>query len=277
MTTVKEYSPFYKIRRTLILLRWTFGFPFQAKDDSYTEFRFVVWLECLRLLVLCLLSTSFFVFWLFALLIVDGSLENLIVVIKSYCNSYATSKTIDFWLIFVWPLSAVMTPVVYVLFFKHNAKSISNFCKEATMIKSKINAAFIIKREEVKQARCITVEKSEKLIIYGQTFNAISSFLFGMWKYNTCKVLTEDNIHCHYGSISPILLPFMQAFQIFFICFGPMSCSVELVICQLINSLSGLFKDWTDTLQSNPAPDYCASLQPVNNIHSLDNLETGEM
>ena len=38
--------------------------------------------------------------------------------------------------------------------------------------------------------------------------------------------------------------------ETFWIVFGPISCSVELVICQLINSLTDTFDDWIEILKS---------------------------
>ena len=31
--------------------------------------------------------------------------------------------------------------------------------------------------------------------------------------------------------------------------FGPISCAAEIVVCQLINSLTDLFEDWKDILK----------------------------
>ena len=174
MKATKEYSPFYKIRRTLMLLRWTLGFPLRAKDNSYTEFRFVLWLECLRFLLLCLMSVLPVVFWLLVLLIVDGNLEHFKNLMKESNENYSTSKIDHVLTQQVWPISSGAISLSYLFLFKNNTHCINSFCNEVKVIKSKMAAMLINMGEERKQTHCITIEKSEKLIIYGQILNLIT-------------------------------------------------------------------------------------------------------
>ena len=64
MNTERIYSPFYKIRRTLTFLRWTLGFPLQIQDDSYTDFRFVTWIESIRALTVFLILGFPYLYWI---------------------------------------------------------------------------------------------------------------------------------------------------------------------------------------------------------------------
>ena len=276
MKDTKEYSPFYKIRRTLVLLRWTFGFPLQSIDDSYTEFRFVLWLECLRFSVVYLMIMLSFVYWLFVVLIVDGNLENFITLFKELQDTYSKNK-IDHYLVLLLYVNAVIMSFSYILYFKYNTQSINIFCNEVVIIKSKMAAILINKGKEGQQTHCMIIQNSEKLIIYGQIFNAITSFLHGLWNYNICITLPKDHLVYQYGSNYQLFIPPMFAITKFFIWYGPISCAVELLICQVINSLSDLFNDWKTMLQGKPRLHPIYLHQQVSNTKSSDDLETSKM
>ena len=278
MEDLKIYSPFYKIRRTLILLRWTLGFPLQATDDSYTKFRFLPWLECLRLLVVCVMLVLPYVYWSLVLLCVDGTVENMSNIIKRTLDTYSTSK-LEQVLILFWHVSAIGVSFTYLLLFRYNTNTINSFCNEVTTIKSKIKATLINREEEGRQTHCMIMEKSENLIIYGQTLNVIVSFLWGVWNYNVLIKLPENSIFYKYVSNCQLFYPPIIALQTSFLLFGPISCAAELISCQLINTLSELFKDWTILLQCihRVLPNHQTNTQQVSITKSSDDLERGEM
>ena len=117
MTDPRKYSPFYKIRRTLTVLRWMLGFPLQKKNEYYTEFKFISWLEWLRFTVMFLLPLSGLFFVLIVISIVDGNLDNFESEFYKSQELYTTSKT-DSIALFIWSLVVVPgTWFVYVLLF----------------------------------------------------------------------------------------------------------------------------------------------------------------
>ena len=276
MKGTNVYSPFFKIRKTLVLLRWTFGFPLQAKDYSYTEFRFVLWLECLRFVIACLMPVACHVYWFIVLLVVDGNLENAISVLKAAYDTYSTNKIDQAFTLLLF-INAVVMLFSYLLLFKYNTHAINSFCNEVTVLKSKLTFILFNKGDEVKHAQCMKLETSEKLILYGQIFNALASILFGISQYNLHKALTEDNILKQYGSNYLPLYFLMVTIQVLSTLFGPMSCAVEVLICQMINTLSDLFEDWNTLLQGKPRIHAIQHLSPQHvNITKYD-IENGEM
>ena len=278
MTSIKIYSPFYNIRGTLVLLRWLFGFPLQAKDDFHTEFRFVLWLESLRVLVVCVMPIVGYLYLLFMCLMIDGNLENIFNVIQGSADTYSTSK-LDQAQLFFWPVSAVIMSTSYFLLFKYNTQSINRFCNDVTLIKSTMAPMLNNRGKKEKRSRCVTFEKSEKLIIYGQILNLIASFSFGLFNYNLIMALPKDSIFNKYGYQYQVLLPPMNIIQNIFMLYGPISCAAELIICQIINSMSGLFKDWTIILQDKSGlhPKHPSSPQQVTNTTSSYDPKTGKM
>ena len=53
------------------------------------------------------------------------------------------------------------------------------------------------------------------------------------------------------GDIFSLVYPVLMVLETFILVFGPISCAVELIICQLINSVSDAFDDWIELLRFN--------------------------
>ena len=247
MNTEKIYSPLYKTRQTLRFLRWTLGFPLQIKGDSYTEFRYVTGIESIRLLTVFLIFGSSYLFWIILHLIYEGNLNNFSNVLEEAFQGVSLSRVDQI-------LSALVTIIVmvqsfsYLLCFKYNTEYISVFCKELCIVKSKVSE--ITRRKGRKNNHCCKLQNSEKTLLYGQLINLVVSVLFGIW----CYLLVQSNFNqiefsVRYGPSFQVVYPILFAIQIFIILYGPLCCAAELVACQLINSLSGLFEDWIELMK----------------------------
>ena len=127
MKIMVTHSPFYNIRKTLKFLRRVFGFPLQAKDDSFMEFRFVLWLECIRFLPLLLLPLSTQIF--FAIWYLTTKRDLLLAIynlVKIYRDMYS-SNSLDVFLAMSWSLSGVILSFSCILIFKYNTQDINYF------------------------------------------------------------------------------------------------------------------------------------------------------
>ena len=266
MTPPKKYSPFYDVRRTIIVLRWALGFPLQAVDESYTEFKFVRWLEFLRFLVLSLLTLAYFVFWLLVLLIYDGNIESFEDVIKEACGKYSTSK-IDIVFIISRPPSALAVSLFYILTFKYNITYLNIFCKRAKSVRSTIVENLNSKKED-KPNYCVSLKRSQKMIIYGQILNLTSCVLLGIFNYNIGIGVSHHSIYKKYRFNYEIILPLLIVLQSLFVIYGPIPCTVELLICEMIDGVSDIFKDWTELLNG-----ITPSL-PINQRPIMTNIAT---
>ena len=250
MTDPREHSPFYKVRRILVVLRWMLGFPLRAKNESYTEFIFISWLEWLRFFIMALTPFSSKIFMMIVILIVDQNFNNLESVINLFHENYTSSK-IDSIACFLYTLVIVpVTWFLYVVLFKRNTSSINKFCNKVSKIKSSMNALLVKKDEEKKQkhvfiGRLGEVETSEKMLIYGQILSIIISCFYGSWTYINSPVL-------RFGSHAVVAYACIIVIQSLFITFGPISAAAEVIICQVITILIDLFQEWEEILENNP-------------------------
>ena len=74
--------------------------------------------------------------------------------------------------------------------------------------------------------------------------NVMATTLFAFW-YNLVTKKTRNGpiIYQKWAGVE-LFAMLTYVIQIFFTLFGPTSCTVELLICEVIDSLSELFEDW---------------------------------
>ena len=159
-----------------------------------------------------------------------------------------SSSRVDHLLSVIVIVIVIVQSIAYLLCFKYNAKPISEFCKEVIVVKSKLSALIITKKKDRKRKPCCVLQNSEKMVIYGQLINLVSSLISGIWCYITIRSNFEE-FRQRYGPSFQNVYPILFSIQSILILYGPLSCAAELISCELINSLSYLFEDWMELIQ----------------------------
>ena len=250
MSDINTNSPLYAIRRPLIFLRWNLAFPLQAMDAKFSQFRFVTWMECIRFTVLILILLSEYQFWAIMFMIKEGNLDNLYAFYQTNYNRLSISK-IDKCLPLVLSFNVIWSSIVYVLTFKWNANKISTLCQEIGDQKSKLFAMLSNhKDEKAYMYFCPKIEYSTRTIIYGQILNLLSSILWALWIYYFLIYYEEYATFVNYKQIVQIIYPFLTAIQMLFMGFGPISSSAEIVVGQIVDSISILYCHWGKVMLS---------------------------
>ena len=278
MNIMVTHSPFYNIRKTLKFLRRILGFPLQAKDDSFVEFRFVLWLECIRFLPLLLLplgSQIFLSFWY--LTTKRDLLLTIYNLVKLYRDMYS-ANSIDLFLAMSWSLSGVILSFSCILIFKYNTQNINNFLRDAAMIRRAIHDSFNVTPNIGKTKFFKNLAPSEKFIITGQIFSFLISFLYGIVHYNSFIQSPNDIVVEQFGIESSWPLTIMIAIQVLFTFYGPVACASELLICQMIHTLTEIFHDWEIFLKTQPNLDFVVNHEQKEiKETSCHSLEEGDM
>ena len=252
MSDRKEFSPFYKTRQTLLLLRWTFGFPLQAKDGSYSEFRFITWLECIRFFIMVIFLNFCNLGMLFTLILfTDMNLKEIQEFLKLNMDIYSTNL-LDNSLAYLWPIIVLMVWLGYFIQFKFNQDLINEFCSEVSFIKSKMSAMLVGTEEKIKRDGRIKLESHEKILIYGTILSISTSILIGTWLGTHYEMFIKSYLHTQ-SNLPIVTLSILFAIQTLFLNYGPISCASEIVICRYINSLTELFVTFEQILDNSPA------------------------
>ena len=263
MGDIKTYSPFFKIRRTLNLLRWVLGFPLKPMDDSFTNFEFKPRLEIFKFFAVISFPIILHVYLVIIFVTTDGNLENYIAFMKGVYYHYSRSK-IDHLVVLTW--TAIIFVVLNVNFyvFKNNTKVINEFGSQFCYVK----ATLISLLKNISQYKDLKSNKkifaSEYLLIFGQILNIIATCLFSVWLYKTTEIIGNGKTFPILQGIRCFAFLLFYALQVSSTLFGPMSSTVELIICQCINEMAYLFEDWKRLLEAT-------TLVPANHVedHTL--------
>ena len=247
MDAINTNTPFYEIRWPLQILRLTGGFPLQALNPSFSKFRFLPLLEFIRFSVLIVVYLMEYIYTSIMMVINDGDFHNYFSIYEESYNKFSTSK-IDIFSILFLRIIAMLFSVVFLFLFKCNDISISKLCNDASKLKSKLALLVISSKDNRKSCRhCHELEKSTKTIVYGQFLNLASSMFWGIWAALFLQVNAERFLDL--SKSTQIIYSLIFVLQAIFILFGPMACSAELIVEQIIDNNTKLFSLWEDILR----------------------------
>ena len=261
MNKMDNYSPFYEIYRLLKLLRWIGGFPIQTIDETYSKFRFVSQLEYIRFFALILVLLLEYIYWTILVLIYDGNINKLFSFYnETYDNMY--SSKIDKLSSILFYLITIISSFVYLFVFKSNVNPISELCADMSKLKVRLSKASNEKKKEREERNheliCYKLPNSTKTVIYGQILNLFTSLLWALWGF--CNLQSNSNLEIvhSYGDGVQIIFPILFFIEHLFFFFGPLACSAELIIGQIVDNIADLYGKWEDSLKYG-------SKAPLNN------------
>ena len=248
MSATNIYSPLYKVRIPLNILRCMFGFPIQAINETFTRFRFSNLWESIRLVLFLSMFLLEFVIMFGLLLIVDGNLSNVQRIKLDCWNNFSTSK-IDHIALFIVIAIGVISSFVYLFVFKHSTPLINELCEEMNDMKLKLST---ITNENGLERQSIgsCVANSTKTMVLGQILCLSTSILFGCWAYLILQPIAYEGVFMRYGIYFPLIFPVIYAIETYYRLYGPITCSAELFCDQIINSITDLFDDWIKAFTS---------------------------
>ena len=275
MEHTKHLSPFNEIRKALMLFRYTLGFPLQEKNEMLTGFRFVAWLEFLRLLPLIILPLSGVLFFII-LCSIHGQFFSLKDVVISSYETYSTNA-IDIFLSLVWPIGSVILSVFQLVNFKNSTQHFNCFIKEVIEIKTMLINGLTNPENIASKKTFLSAERnSSKIVIYGQICNSLVALLFGVWFYKALLSTSTQSIFQKFGFgyYWPFCLVFAISF--FFSLYGPMACAAEFLICHFIDTITNLFRDWKLSLDDNQTLAQSNPLEQVTEDVTSNSFEIND-
>lgn len=248
MTSTNTNSPLYEIKRILKILRWIGGFPIKPLDSSFSQFIFIPWLEYIRFCFLILVFVMEYIYLMIKVLIYGGNLYNVYTFYETNYNKFSASKIDQFSTIFFNHITTISFSAVFIFVFKSNASSIGELCTDTKELRSMLKPMLIKNSKEKRSAsHCFQMKKYAKGIVYGQCLNIVSSILWGIWA--AIFLQTHYERTAKYGNDIKISYPIILTFQNTFILFGPMACTAEVVVGQIVESITDLFCRWEDILE----------------------------
>ena len=257
MSDKKEVSPLYPIRRTCIMLRLILGFPLQSKNNTFIEFKFVKWFEYIRFSMLILITLIHPINILTMVLMVDnGQTSDFFITVQNMTEAYSIGQ-LDISCAIAIPIISLISSVCYIWCFGNNAKSISTMCRKISEVKlmlldfqSKEKTKLTSSQQGCKYGN----RKSERLALYGQFFNILGAFLFTVHVYNCVSNPSQEKLETlpltRYIDQDHLKFRVITAnITVIFVIFSPLAASSEVLVCQTIDFVKDLFKEWTELVR----------------------------
>ena len=288
MNNVENYSPFYEIRQLLKLLRCICGFPIQTVDATFSRFRFVSRLEYIRFFALILVLLLEYIYWTILVLIYDGNIKTLFTFYNENYDSMYSSK-IDKLSSMLFYVITMISSFVYLFVFKSNVEPISELCTDMSKLNAKLSKVSNEMKKERKEPKhkCefYKMPSSTKTVIYGQILNLFTSMLWALWGFFFFQSNSNLETVQRYGAGLQIIYPILFFIEHLFLFFGPLACSAELIIGQIVDSIADLYGKWDESLKYsskvtlNNDNNDCADASHSNRSESVPllNIEQGKM
>ena len=233
-----QFSPFYKVRKLLLVLRWCLGFPLKFKDGTYSVMYFSPCLEYGRyfaFLTCFIVSISFIIFEVWKL----NDLKSFLEAYHHYFRSigFTAYDSIAFHTTYYM---SILSTTFYLLAFRNNVSSINKICLRLTTVKKSLHQLMVQNRISKNKSRCVN---SIRQIISGIMITVLvhASQVVGTYTLDY-RVLTTSTT----SKIEKFLIS--MALIICHLCwtYPSIAMSADFVTCHLLNEIENCFKNWNN-------------------------------
>ena len=241
-TDPAKYSPLYKIKKLLLILRWFLGFPFKARNRSFDNFKFVPFLEYFRYGIYLLIYFVTHIYNGCTIMKVYGE-TNLILGMKKYFTDFLGFTVLDILVFWSVPYTSLISCTIYLFSFKKISSSFSDVCSVLTVINKNMCESSNLELETKKRHK---FNISMKLFIL-EFILAMSILIL----YAVCfPMVLKDEIFMK----SPLSLVdetiFIISVIIFTLCwvFPPITITADIVVCHMLEEMGETYLAWINLL-----------------------------
>ena len=237
-----SFSPLYRIKRILIILRWCLGFPLKAKNIHYNELVFEPLLEYIRYLVFLFVFLISFSS-LSCSIVRSNNLGSLFKRHKQYFKSVGFTS-FDILVAFTLPFVNMLSTFIYFYSFKKHSQSISKICLKLTNINKELNNLFESKNMS---STCISFSRSVRLISSG----IIIAVLIQITQLILWLIAIKDGIFSRILVSDGEKVIATIALLIYNGCwvYPCIAMSADLITCHLLQEIGKAFEKWNHILK----------------------------
>ena len=240
MLPSKEYSPLYKIKKTLLLLRFVLGFPLSAENFEFSEFSFRPWIECPRffLLLIFFFSPQF----LFFSMAPDAS-RNVVGATQDYFTIALGYTALDIIIILWIPYVHLASTIFYTISFKNRTKEINQVCLEIIKVKTFLGDCFMeMNSKENKSNTRISL----RLVVLAVLVALVTLLLYGFSIYLTMGAIESA---FYITRTQMWILVINNAIQSVCWIYPFMSISADLMTCHILEDMGNIYLNWNNVLK----------------------------
>ena len=232
-----QFSPFYRVRRILIILRLCFGFPLTSRNVAVTEMSFQPCKEYTRYVAFL----SFFIASISFVMFKIKELKNLESYVETFHHYFeGIGFTVyDSIMFHSTPYLNMISTVFYLYAFRNNFVKINKICTKLTVINKSLNQ--LMNKNGI-PSKGFVREKSMRVIILGIIFSIlIQSTHVAIWSF----ALENGVLGSSTTSIWEKYLVSI-AFVIYNICwtYPCIAMSADFIAYHILNEIKHCFENW---------------------------------
>ena len=236
-----RFSPLFRVRNILWILRWSFGFPLKAKNKAFNEFVFLPCLEYTRYAVyLCFFFLSFFCMTYPKMK--ANKLDNALEAVQQIYHRLGFTL-LDISVVIGLPLINLMSSAFYLASFRKEATRISKVCLHLTTLKKEL---YDMSDKEINQVKQSYSKRSLKLVVFGISFAGV----FWILSVAMFIEIQEGLFNKLFVSSEDIFL-YLVGLVIFPGCwiYPCIAISADFIICHLLDEIAETFSKWNSILK----------------------------
>ena len=269
MLPLKTYSPLFKIKRILLILRWLLGFPLTAENEEFNEFTFRTCIEYPRyvLFLIIFLAPQFYNSYLFTSFRNNG---NFFEVTHEYMTEALGFSILDIIIIMWLPCICSLSTTFYMISFKNKSKEISHICLRMTNMKEILDEYLFsssLQKIESKMKISLTLFIIAILIpSVTVTFYCISQYL--LIDQILVKSFPVSRSQIWIMSISNGISAFCWVYPM-------ISISADMLTCHILEEMGDIYLTWNNVLEFGHRFNDTVHESPNQNrlLEENDNLE----
>ena len=232
-----QFSPFYRVRRILMILRLCFGFPLTSRNVAFSEMSFKPCKEYTRYVAFF----SFFIVSISFVMFKTKELNNL----ESYVDTFhhyfeGIGFTVyDSIMFHSTPYLNMISTIFYLYAFKNNFVKINKICTKLTVMNKSLNQ--LMNENGIPTKRTVH-EKSTRVIVLGITFSIlIQCTHVAIW-----SLALENGV---LGSSATSMFEkylVSIAFVIYNLCwtYPTIAMSADFIAYHILNEIKHCFESW---------------------------------
>ena len=244
MLPPKTYSPLFKIKRILLILRWLLGFPLKAENEEFNEFTFQPCMEYSRYILFLIIFTAsqFYNTYLF---ISFGIKDSFFEVAHKYITEALGFSILDIVIVMWMPFISSLSTTFYMLSFKNKSKEISQICLKMTNMKEILDEYLASSSLQNTKSK---VKISLTLFIAAILFSSVTVTLYCASNY-----LLIDQVLLKFFPLSRSqvwIMCILMSISAFCWVYPMITLSADMVTCHILEELGYIYLTWNNVLAS---------------------------
>lgn len=238
----QSFSPLFKIKKILLILRCFLGFPLKGGNEEFNEFVFRPVIEYPRYAVFIILyfGPQFYNLYVFT---ADNPSKNMIEISISYSEVALGYTALDLMIVMWIPIVCLTSATFYLISFKKKTSDINHICLEMTMVKELLSDVLIKTGDSNKKSK---MNISLRLFISALIIWPVILVLYCGSMYLTMSTVFVNEVS--FAQPQMWLVMINDLISSFCWIYPTIAMSADLVTCHILEEMGDIYLSWNNVL-----------------------------